>query len=82
MPLIPVAAFLVGALLSVLMPLSLLIALVIWYWLFATGVPDTQEGDVPSAAALRGPVPGMGNPAASGAAPGEPDPGAPHGAPR
>lgn len=44
MPLVPIAAFLTGALLSLLMPVILLIVLVGWYWYFSLRVPETAEG--------------------------------------
>jgi hypothetical protein len=63
LPLVPIAAFLTGALLSFLLPLALLIALVIWYWKFSLQVPETTVADIPPAPAAREPGPGMGNPA-------------------
>jgi hypothetical protein len=50
LPLVPVAAFLAGALLTLLLPVSLLIALVVWYWLFSVRVPDTGDGSEPGTA--------------------------------
>lgn len=41
MPFIPFAAFLAGALLTILLPLGLLIVLSAWYWLFSARVPET-----------------------------------------
>jgi hypothetical protein len=46
-PLLPFAAFLVGALLTILLPLALLIALAVWYWLVSVRVPDTADGPEP-----------------------------------
>jgi hypothetical protein len=43
MPVIPIAAFLAGSLLSILLPTFLLIALVVWYWKFVARVPETSE---------------------------------------
>lgn len=43
MPLVPTAAFLAGALLSLLLPAGLLIALSLWYWVFSVRVPETAE---------------------------------------
>lgn len=40
MPTLPVAAFLAGALLSLLLPVGLLIALTVWYLLFLRRVPE------------------------------------------
>lgn len=44
MPVVPIAAFLAGALLTILLPVALLIALVVWYWAFSVRVPETAEG--------------------------------------
>lgn len=44
MPLVPIAAFLAGALLTILLPVALLISLVVWYWVFSVRVPETAEG--------------------------------------
>lgn len=44
MPTVPFAAFLVGALLTMLLPIGLLIALAAWYWLFSGKVPETTGG--------------------------------------
>jgi hypothetical protein len=44
LPVVPIAAFLAGALLTLLMPVALLIALVVWYWVFSVRVPDTVDG--------------------------------------
>jgi uncharacterized membrane protein YhaH (DUF805 family) len=37
---IPIAAFFAGALLSLLLPICLLIALVVWYTMFVRRMPD------------------------------------------
>jgi len=54
LPVLPFAAFLAGALLTLLMPVALLIALVVWYWLFSARVPETTDrrgsGEQPAAA--------------------------------
>jgi cytochrome c oxidase assembly factor CtaG len=53
MPALPIAAFLAGALLSLLLPALLLIALVVWYWAVVARVPgpsdatDSNPADVP-----------------------------------
>ena len=44
MPVIPFAAFLVGGLLTLLLPVALLIALAVWYWRFSVRVPETADG--------------------------------------
>ena len=44
MPVVPIAAFLAGALLTILLPLALLIALTVWYWAFSVRVPETAAG--------------------------------------
>ena len=41
---LPIAAFLAGALLTLLLPVGLLIALVVWYWAFSVRVPETADG--------------------------------------
>lgn len=61
---VPIAAFLAGALLSLLLPVLLLIALAVWYWMFSAGVPDGADRSEPGAA------PGAGNPAPAPANPG------------
>jgi hypothetical protein len=43
-PTVPFAAFLVGALLTMLLPIGLLIALSTWYWLFSAKLPKTSGG--------------------------------------
>jgi hypothetical protein len=65
LPVIPVAAFLAGALRTILLPLALLIALLAWYWVFAKRVPETAERGGPgstvvAANPLPGPGPGTG----------------------
>jgi hypothetical protein len=58
---VPIAAFLAGALLSILLPVALLIALAAWYWVFSLRVPETpaEPGSVsePSAAHQGPPIP-------------------------
>jgi hypothetical protein len=39
----PFADFLAGALLTLLLPVALLIALVAWYWWFSARVPETAD---------------------------------------
>jgi hypothetical protein len=41
---IPIASFLAGSLLSILLPLLVLIALAVWYWLFFRRAPDVEPG--------------------------------------
>jgi hypothetical protein len=56
---LPIADFLAGSLLTLLMPVALLIALVAWYWWFSARVPETADGsksDSPPAAANPGPT--------------------------
>ncbi|MGH2849728.1 MAG: hypothetical protein ACRDLP_03835 [Solirubrobacteraceae bacterium] len=43
MSLIPVAAFLAGSLLSILLPIGLLISLWVWFFMFLRRVPDTPD---------------------------------------
>jgi hypothetical protein len=45
LPLVPIATFLAGSLLTLLLPILLLIALVAWYWWFSARVPDTADGN-------------------------------------
>jgi hypothetical protein len=45
--LLPLADFLAGALLSLLLPVALLIALVAWYLKFIRRVPETSEPELP-----------------------------------
>jgi hypothetical protein len=54
--LVPIAAFLAGALLSILLPVGLLIALSVWYWLFSAPVPEAER--LPE----RGPDPAAADP--------------------
>ena len=58
MPLLPFADFLVGALLTIFLPLALLIALAVWYWTVSVRVPETTETSAPGTepAANLGPV--------------------------
>lgn len=44
---VPIAAFLAGSLLTLLLPVGLLIALVVWYWLFSVRVPENVDGRAP-----------------------------------
>jgi hypothetical protein len=41
---IPYADFLAGSLLTLLLPVALLIALVVWYYMFSVRVPETADG--------------------------------------
>jgi hypothetical protein len=43
LPSVPIAAFLAGALLTILLPLALLIALSVWYWGFSVRSPEAVE---------------------------------------
>jgi hypothetical protein len=55
---LPIADFLAGALLTLLLPVALLIALVAWYWIVTARMPDTAAGPEASttpAAAAPGP---------------------------
>jgi len=45
---VPFADFLAGALLTLLLPIALLLALVGWYWWFSVRVPETADGPEPS----------------------------------
>jgi hypothetical protein len=51
MTLMPIASFLAGSLLSILLPTLLLIALVVWYLKVVRRVPETGDAtELPSAA--------------------------------
>lgn len=41
---IPIASFLAGSLLSILLPLAVLMALLVWYFLFLRRAPDSALG--------------------------------------
>ncbi len=59
MPLVPIAAFLAGALLTLLLPVAILLALALWYTVFSARVPETADGaeaDPDPAAVLPGPT--------------------------
>jgi hypothetical protein len=64
------SSFLAGSLLSLLLPVALLIALVVWYWRLTERVPATTEADLSRAPAEGGPAPATGNPAPATAHPG------------
>jgi hypothetical protein len=56
--LVPIAAFQTGALLTLLLPVALLIALAVWYWLYSARVPAAEDGSEPgSASAAADPAP-------------------------
>jgi hypothetical protein len=73
--LVPIATFLAGSLLTLLLPIALLIALVAWYWWYSVRQHDAADGSEPAAA------PAAGNPASAAANPasaaGNPTPTAP-----
>ena len=48
MPFVPIATFLAGSLLTLLVPVLLLVALVLWYWWFSARVPETGDGSKPA----------------------------------
>ena len=54
---LPFADFLAGALLTLLLPVTLLIVLVAWYWWFSARVPETPDGS------QRNPQPSAATPA-------------------
>ena len=49
MTLVPMGAFLVGAVLSLVLPAGTLAALGLWYWRFTMRVPETPTGSAISA---------------------------------
>jgi hypothetical protein len=58
LPLVPIATFLAGSLLTLLVPVLLLIALVGWYWWVSARVSETAERSTaatPPAASNPGP---------------------------
>lgn len=62
------ADFLTGSLLTLLLPVALLIALVVWYVMFIRRVPETAEEDIApagTATANPGPNPATANPGPS-----------------
>lgn len=61
MPSVPIAAFLAGALLTLLLPVAILIALSVWYWLFSVRVPETADQAGPDTSqAAANPAPNAG----------------------
>jgi hypothetical protein len=63
---LPIADFLAGALLSLLLPTVLLTALVVWYLIFLRRVPDTTEPEPARAVGNPGPDAPAGAGSASG----------------
>ena len=61
MPLIPFATFLAGAILSLVLPLALLVAVTMWYHLAVRRVPgpprETPRGRAPERPAVANPTP-------------------------
>ena len=49
MSVLPIASFLAGSLLTLLLPIGLLIALAVWYLLFLRRVEETTDPDGPEA---------------------------------
>ena len=62
MPFVPIATFLAGSLLTLLLPIALLIALVVWYWRFSSRVPETAEAPGTSTTAAAPSAPAAANP--------------------
>ncbi len=62
----PIASFLAGSLLSILLPTIMLTVLVVWYLKFIRRVPDTDETREPPASAT---APGAAPSAAPGGSP-------------
>jgi hypothetical protein len=48
LPTVPIATFLAGSLLSLLLPTLLLIALVVWYFRFIDRAPGPADGSEPA----------------------------------
>jgi hypothetical protein len=55
---LPIADFLAGALLTLLLPVTLLISLVLWYWWYSVRVHDASRSE-------RGTAPAAGSPGPS-----------------
>jgi len=72
LPFVPTATFLAGSLLTVLLPIALLIALVVWYWRFSSRVPETTEGPGTAAAAPGAPAAANPGPSVTESLPPEP----------
>ncbi len=66
---IPVAAFLAGALLTLLLPVALLIALVVWYWKFSQRVPETADQAGPDTTVAAATASPLQNPASESGPP-------------
>jgi hypothetical protein len=61
-PVIPIGAFLAGALLSLLLPVFLLIALVVWYLLAIKHLPSGRQEPAAESPAHEAPTGGDGLP--------------------
>jgi hypothetical protein len=68
---VPIAAFLAGSLLSLLLPTLLLIALVVWYWMFIRRVPESTDRSDGGSPGEPSPAQPPGAPPAATAPPGE-----------
>jgi hypothetical protein len=78
--LVPIATFLAGSLLTLLLPVALLIALVVWYWWVSVRVPNTADrSETGTAPVAANQVPAAANSAAAAA---NPSPAAANPAPR
>lgn len=55
MTLIPIAAFLAGSLLTILVPIGLLISLMVWYVVLIRRVPGPADGTEPARSAPESP---------------------------
>jgi hypothetical protein len=69
LPLVPIATFLTGSLLSLLLPVALLIALVVWYWWVSARMPPADRSEPGTTADAANPGPASANPATAGADP-------------
>jgi hypothetical protein len=56
---IPFAAFLAGALLTLLLPVTLLIALAVWYWLFSVRATEADGRGPGKESAVANPGPSV-----------------------
>jgi hypothetical protein len=68
--LVPIATFLAGSLLTLLLPIAVLISLVAWYWWYSVRQHDAADGSEPNPApAAANPPPAAANPPPAAANP-------------
>jgi hypothetical protein len=59
LPLLPIAAFLAGALLSLLLPVAILTGLSMWYWWHSLHVAEADRSEIGKAPAGENPGPSV-----------------------